>query len=296
MPDFYATSGATPLDQADGLRRMFAGRSTQLLCLVANPHVSFSGLVLDRIAGGLAAWGRRVLVVDAAASSPPPHELAQIDLSACLELIGPRTVYLPARGLPMQYVDTRGCASSFIDTLQRIAPQVDVILLHAEAQDLARVLKRRPERPMLLAADQPDSLKHAYASCKLLVQRCGLMTYHLLLAASAHSPRVGAIAASLSDCADQFLQAVLQHHALVDPAFDPSEPLDAALAALLQAQLSTRDSSAPGALTAEHSLAARQHAAREVTPSWAEADDSAGMHGGMPIGPSSMTLNRTVLI
>jgi flagellar biosynthesis protein FlhG len=300
MPDFYAPAGAAPQDQADGLRRLFAGRRTQLLPLVANPHVVFSGLVLDRIAAGLAAWGRRVLVVDAGATSPPPHELSQVDLSACMEMIGPRTLYLPARGLPMQYVDTRGCASRFIDILQSIAPQVDVILLHAEAQDLARVLKRRAERPILLAADQPDSLKHAYASCKLLVQRCGLMTYDLLLTASADSPRCHTIVSSLSGCADQFLQAVVQHHALVDPAFDPAEPLDDALTALLHAQLSPQE--VPGHRTAAPGLRpdVGQHFAAEATEAWAEDSADASLYGDMPVSrspsPSPMTLNRTAFL
>ena len=78
MRDFYATSAPMPLDQADGLRRLFAGRRRHVLPLAANPHVAFGGIVLDRLAAVLAAQGREVLVVDAASSSPLPHELAQV--------------------------------------------------------------------------------------------------------------------------------------------------------------------------------------------------------------------------
>jgi flagellar biosynthesis protein FlhG len=50
MHDFYASSRPAPLDQADGLRRMFAGRRRSVLPLVANPYAPFSGVVLDRLA------------------------------------------------------------------------------------------------------------------------------------------------------------------------------------------------------------------------------------------------------
>jgi flagellar biosynthesis protein FlhG len=238
MRDFYATSAPAPLDQADGLRRLFAGRRRHVLPLAANPHVAFSGLVLDRVASVLAATGRQVLVVDAAGASPQPHELARVELGACIEPIAPRVGYLPARGLPMAYVDTRGSAGGFIDAVQQAAPQAEVVLLHADGVDLARLFKHRAARPLLIGADHPESIKHAYANAKLLVRRCNLMTFDLLLAAAPNSPRAASIAASLAGCADNFLGAVMRHTALIDPAGDPAEPADAALGALLAAQLS----------------------------------------------------------
>ena len=237
MRDFYASSQPAPLDQAHGLRRLFAGRSHHVLPLVANPHVAFSGVVLDRLAAVYAAQGRQVLVVDASASSPLPQELAMLDLAAGIEPLSERVCYLAARGLPRSFVDTRGSASSFIDALHAVAPQAEVILLHADPLDLTRLFKRRCARPILLGADHPESIKHAYAACKLLVQRCALMSFDLLLAAAPCSPRAVPIAQSLADCADNFLGATLVHTALVDPAGDPGEPPDEALAPLLAAQL-----------------------------------------------------------
>ncbi len=247
MPDFYASSARMPLDQADGLRRMFAARQTRVLPLVANPHLPSASRLLDRLAEVLASQGLQVLVVDAGAQAPPPPELVQLDLAPCIEMISPRVAYLPARQLPLQYVDTRGCAASFIDALQQAWPQADVIVLHAEVLDLARLLKHRASRPLLLAGDDPESLKHAYASCKLLVQRCALMTYDLLLAASSHSPRLSSIAASLSGCADQFLGAVVRNCALVDPRLAAEDAGDAALLHLLHAQMQLDVTGGPGA-------------------------------------------------
>lgn len=221
MRDFYATSASVPLDQAEGLRQLFsgrAGRTRRVVALAANPHVAFGAAVLDRVAATLSCLGRQVLVVDAALSAPAPHELARIDLAAGIEPMMPGVAYLPARGLPLQYVDTRGTAARFVEALFEAVPSADVVLLHAEAAELARLLARTAARPLLMAADHPESLKHAYASCKLLMQRTRLATYDLLLAASARSPRILSIVASLRGCADSFLGALLHDWALIDPA------------------------------------------------------------------------------
>lgn len=254
MRDFYASAYGTasqrmPLDQADGLRRLFAGRRGDLLPICANPHVAFSAGVLDRLADVLAAQGREVLVVDAAATSPLPHELAVVDLTACVERVDTRVSYLPARGLPMAYVDTRGSAAGFIDALQQAAPQAEVVLLHADAGDLARILKQRDARPLLLGADHPESVKHAYASAKMLARRCELMTFDLLLVAAPDSPRASAIGRSLASCLENFLGALLRASAVIDPAGEPAAAADADLLHLLAAQCAAADDD-PGRLAA----------------------------------------------
>ncbi len=255
MPDFYSPSRGMPLaDQADGLRRMFSGRRTQLLALVANPQVPYCTTVLDRLATTLALEDHHVLVVDASNAAPDAPELAQVDLAACIERLSPQIDYVAARGLPQAYVDTRGCAGAFIDALHRVCPQADVIVLHAEATDLVRVLKRRACRPVLLAADNPESLKHAYGSCKLLVQRSGLMTFDLLLAAPENTHRAEAIAQNLAGCAEQFLGALLRNHVVMDPLSDPGLddvlPADNNLLQFLQAQLNLEPAGLQGSSAA----------------------------------------------
>ena len=258
MNDFYASSRPAPLDQAHGLRRMFAGRRQVVLPLVANPFVAFSGVVLDRMAAVLSAAGRKVLVVDASAGSPPPHELAALDLAACVSTVSPGIFYLPACGLPMTYVDTRGFADAFIEAVQRAAPQADVVLLHADAQDLVRIFKRRAARPVLLGSDHPDSIKHAYAGAKLLATRCSLMTFDLLLAAPPHSPRLASIGQSLTGCAETFLGATICHVAVMDPAGEPDSEPDKPLTQLLAAQMALDEAWAPAGLpTAQPAPTAR---------------------------------------
>jgi flagellar biosynthesis protein FlhG len=239
MHDFYLPAAA-PTDQADGLRRLFAGSQVQHLALVANPHVAFSSVVLERLTTVLGAMGLNTLVVDAADSSPAPHELAALDLGAAIETLSSQVSYLAARGLPLRHVDTRGSSAHLLDRLASAAPQARVLLVHAGAPDLARLFGRRAMRPMLLAADQPDSVTHAYAAMKLLVMRCALMSYDLLLAAAPAGRRVPAIAQSLASCADGFLGAALHDWVAIDPACDvrdsPSQGLHALVAAQLQPQ------------------------------------------------------------
>jgi flagellar biosynthesis protein FlhG len=91
---------------------------------------------------------------------------------------------------------------------------------------------------LLLGADHPESIKHAYAGAKLLATRCDLLTFDLVLATSPRSPRAAAIVQSLAGCAEAFLGALLVHHALIDPAAGAAgDAVDDELVRLLAAQL-----------------------------------------------------------
>ena len=128
--------------------------------VVANPHVEHHGAVLARLASVFAEQGLNTLVVDAADTAPEPGELAFIDLGACVEPLSPQLAYLAARGLPMQHVDTHGSCASFIPRMMNVVDDVDVVVIHAEARVLARMLGEQPLRPVLLASGaerEPDA-------------------------------------------------------------------------------------------------------------------------------------------
>jgi flagellar biosynthesis protein FlhG len=244
--DPYSTQA--PADQASGLRRLFAPVRRRLLPVAANPFLPSVPAVLELLAAALAAQGRRVLLVDAASTAPAPHETAMFDLAAGVEQLDAQVSYLAARGVPLAHVDTHGSAAAFVDAAFDAAPSCDVLLLHADPTDLARMLGQRAARPLLLGSDGPESIKQAYACSKLLAQRCGLMTFDLLMAASPRSRRVGAIVERLASCADTFLGAVLHDWAVVDPLTDPRALQDADLARLLTAQLNLDDGGRPAAV------------------------------------------------
>jgi hypothetical protein len=237
MHDILHSPTASPADQAHGLRRLFAGAQPRHIAVVANPHVAFSSVVLERLTTVLGTMGLNTLVVDAADSSPAPHELAALDLRACVEPLSAQVSYLAARGLPLRHVDTRGSSAHFLDRLRAAAPQASVLLVHAGAGDLARLFTRRALRPVLLAADHPESLTHAYAAMKLLAMRCALMSFDLLLAAPPSGVRVPRIAERLASCAENFLGAALCDWVAIDPACDVRDPPGAALTRLVAAQL-----------------------------------------------------------
>lgn len=214
----FLDSDSTPLpDQAAGLRRLFAASRTRFVAVAANPDVAFAGLALERLAQACAAPGQQqVLVVDAARGTT--HEMAALDLPACIERFDERLSYLAARGLPLQHVDARGSCERFLDALADAAPDAGVVIVHADAAELGRLFARRAPRPLLLAADHPASVTAAYANMKLLSQRFGLMAFDLLLVAAANSPRTQRIAEQLALTADRFAGAALHDWAAIDPA------------------------------------------------------------------------------
>jgi len=220
-----------PLDQADGLRRMFAHTRVRFIPVVSNPHVAFGGVLLERLCTAFAEHGRRTLVVDASERAAEPNDLAPIDLAGCIETLSPTVSYLAARGLPLRHVDATGSTSAFLTALADAAPSAEVVLVHAPASDLCRLFSRTKDavRPLLLADDRPASVTHAYAALKLLTQRGGMMVHDLLLGAAPHSPRTERIAQQIATCADTFLGALLRDWAPVDPASDASEPPTPAL-------------------------------------------------------------------
>ena len=233
----YAPTSAVPLDQAHGLRQMFACPRQHLVPLVHNPHVAFGGVAMERLCAAFAERQLATLVVDAADTASIPNELASVDLSACIETLSSKVSFLAARGLPMRWLDARGTSAGFLNALTDAAPRSDVVLVHASASDLARLFSGRMPRPLLLAADQPDSLTHAYASMKLLSQRLGVMAFDLLLAAQGPSSRMARIADRLARCADRFLGAALGDWAAVDPTGADHLPPEPALARLAAGQL-----------------------------------------------------------
>jgi flagellar biosynthesis protein FlhG len=214
-----------PPDQAHGLRRLFAASKVRFVPVVSNPEVAGAGILLEGLCAAFSELGLRTLVVDAGEQSPAPSELAQVDLSNCIERLSKQVCYLAARGLPMRYLNAHGSAVAFLEAVADAAPEVDVILLHASAGELARIVSQREVRPLLLADSDPRSVTHAYGGMKWLTQRAGLMVYSLLMACHPQLRVATRIAQQLNSCADGFLGAVLRDWACLDPKASANAPL-----------------------------------------------------------------------
>ena len=221
MPGLH--SRPAPLDQADGLRRLFAHARVRFVPVVSNPHVAFGGVLLERLCTAFAEHGKHTLVVDAGERSPLHAEMATMELSECIETLSSQVSYLAARTLPIKFVDTHGSTASFLQMAADAAPYADVVLIHASASDICRLFAKSEARPLLLADDRPQSVTHAYAAMKQMTQRAGLVVHDLMLSAAPASPRAERIAMQIATCADDFLGAVLRDWVQIDPATDARE-------------------------------------------------------------------------
>ena len=224
-------------DQAAGLRRLFTRSAPCFVPLVANPQVGgFGGVVLERLTTTFALGRVPVLLVDAASNSPVPSDLSVLELGGCIERLDEHTHYLAARGLPRRHVDSRGSAHGLLGALMQAAPGAAAVVVHADPTDLVRVFHDTAVRPLLLTGDRVESVKHAYAAAKLLVQRARLAHFDLLMCAAA-SRHARAVRTSLTNCLEGFIGAVLHGFAQIDPATDVAEPPSDELRNLLGDQL-----------------------------------------------------------
>lgn len=210
-----------PVDQAQGLRQMFASRVLRFVPVVANASAGCGGLVLERLCAAYASFGLHTLVVDASDQARPPGELAEFDLSEGVEALSSLISYMPARGLPLRFVDARGSCSSLLDTLADASPQSDVVLVHASASELVRLFGERAQglnlRPLVFTNDLAEGLRDAYAAVKVLSQRGRWMAYDLLVCATARSQQAAPVAERLARCADDFLGVAQRDWQLLDP-------------------------------------------------------------------------------
>ena len=210
-----------PVDQAAGLRQMFATRSLRFVPVVANAGARCGGLVLERLCTAYASIGLHTLVVDASDQARPPCELAEFDLAEGIEHLSDGVSYMPARGLPLKHVDVRGHCDSLLDAIAEASPQSDIVLVHASANELVRLFGQRARghnlRPLIFMNDLAEGLRDAYAAVKVLAQRGGWMAYDLLVCASATSRQAQAVADRLAHCSDAFLGAAQRDWQLLDP-------------------------------------------------------------------------------
>jgi flagellar biosynthesis protein FlhG len=195
--------------------------------------------------------------------------MALVDLGQCVERLTPQIAYLAARGLAVRFVDAAGSTRAFLERAAEAAPGCNVVVVHASASELCRMLARRHHEsfdgsdapsPIVLAEDRPASVTHAYASMKLLAERAGIVVSELVLGAAPSSPRAERIAAKLASCADHFFAGVLRDWARVDPAGDPCDPPGDDLRRIVAARF------AQDAAVRDFSHVLEHHTARSVAP------------------------------
>lgn len=226
-----AAARAMPIDQAQGLRRLFSGHRLRWVPVASNPHLACGGLLLERLCAAFGAHGASTLVVDGAETAQAADASALTHLPRLIEPLSSQVAYLAVRGLPARCVDADGFTSAFLDVVGDAAAGADVVLVHASAAELARLFSRHDARhagrgdiyPLLLCDDRPASVTHAYAALKVLALRASRVVHDVLLAAAPDSPRAPRIADQLAACAELYLQATVRHALRVDPAADAGD-------------------------------------------------------------------------
>lgn len=208
-------------DQAHGMRQMFAAKTLHFVPLASNPQVIFGGVVLERLCAAFAAFGLKTLVFDAGERARAPAELSLFDLSEGIETLSAHVKYMPARGLPLKSVDARGDSGELIDLLAMAANDVDVVILHASASELVRLLGARAKgynlRPLVFTDESPAGMTQAYTAIKIMAQRGPWVSHDLLVCAERDSSRGEKIAQRLAQCADSFLHAAQHAHLQINP-------------------------------------------------------------------------------
>lgn len=231
-------------DQAAGLRRLFAA-SRRIVALASGPTLNASGVAVERLASALASQGRHVFVVDAGDTSPPVPESAVWGLGSAIERLAANLAYLPARGLLRRCIDVHGSSACLLDEFARAQPHADVLLVHAGAMDLVRLLKGHALRPVVACSDDLDGVKEAYATVKLLAQRAAWVTFDLLVMGERGDVPARRIADALASCAERHAGSTLRAWTALNPRVDPRCEPEAALRALVSGHVD--DGSFPGA-------------------------------------------------
>ena len=200
---------------------MFSTRVLRFVPVVSNPQVIFAGVILERLCAAYAGYGLRSLVVDAGERARPPSELANFDLSEGVETLSEHVCYLPGKGLPLRHVDAQGNSGALVDALADAAPHVDVVILHAPASELVRVLGQRSRghnvRPLVFTDENAAGITHAYAAVKVMAQRARWMAYDLVVCAGPGSRAGAQIAQRMAHCADSFLGAAQHDGQVINP-------------------------------------------------------------------------------
>lgn len=233
MHSSFGSSGSRarpPVDQAQGLRQMFAARVLRFIPVVANSRSGCGGLVLERLCAAYAKFGLNTLVFDAGEHARSPSELVAFDLTEGIERLSSQVSYMAARGLPLRHADSRGSCASLLPALADASPRSDVVLVHASASELVRLFAKPSRdiclRPLVFTNDMAEGLTDAYAAVKILTQRGGWMSYDLLVCAPLESAQAEPVAQRLSRCVDDFLGVAQRRAYQLDPHEDANTDPD----------------------------------------------------------------------
>jgi MinD-like ATPase involved in chromosome partitioning or flagellar assembly len=249
-------------DQAAGLRSLFARRRPSLL-IVAGDDASKAAVAVH-FAREAAAGGRATVLIDGtpgdiamACNLSCRYELAHVltsdkPLADVLRALTPHLLVLPAARALSRFGSftadeesrlgeafSTGIAQA-LATAGAAETQVDLIVVNAGAMQAVRAVEAfgRDARVVLVARDQPGSLRGAYVELKALSQVPGLENFEIVVPRFTDDAATGVAFTNLSNAARRFLDIELTDGGTLTVA-PPREP------AVIGARVTTPTRAAP---------------------------------------------------
>ncbi len=224
-------------DQAAGLRSLFAhtrANSRPSLLIVTGSDAN-KGAIAAHFARAAAATGRATVLIDGSAGQVATacgtscrYELAHVlagdkPLADVVKVLTPHLLLLPAaRALSrfgsfsadeesrLSQVFATGIAQAFASVGTEDV-QVDLIVVNAEPGEAARAVEAfgRDARVVMVASDQSDSLRGAYAEMKSLSQGHAIENFEIVVPESGDASNSGIVFTNLANAARRFLDIEL---------------------------------------------------------------------------------------
>jgi flagellar biosynthesis protein FlhG len=210
LPDSFGACG----DQAAGLRRLFGGRSPQVIAFASGREACGRTTLLVQSAAALAAAGHGVVIIDE--NQAADNAIAAFGLSARYDLLhvlhGDRTLHQVAlAAAPLIRIVPAARAARDLDHPPRAGEEGLAVRLHACVNELQRgagfvLIDTATKRsghlsPLALAARhvavvvaaQGAAITHAYALIKRLAQECGRDDFQMIITRAKHHDEAKAI-------------------------------------------------------------------------------------------------------
>lgn len=212
-------------DQAEGLRRLFAGDFVRAVAVAGGQGGVGKTQVTMNLAVMLARRGRRVLVMDGqdgqggvegALGVKAPYSLSHVirgerSLEEVL-IEGPGSIaIMPAgRGVPALAGLDRSRQEHLLQSFARLSSLFDVVLMDAGTGSNRSSFSLAAQEIVMVVTDQPDSLTDAYGLVKSLSRNFARRHYHVLVNKADSAREARAIFAKMAEVAGRFLDVSLE--------------------------------------------------------------------------------------
>ncbi len=215
------------LDQASGLRRLFARRALRVLPVASESSDAGATRFVVNLAAALSRMGWQPIVLDGRDDGVagflglrPTLELADL-LTAdhrfervVLNSHAGFSILPAAQGLPMLGADPRA-ADAVFSALASLGRGFEVALVHGDGATLGPLLGRRIAETTLVCGPADEDLTATYARLKALVTSYGMSRFRVVFDRAASAAETAMRHRRLATVAQRYLSASVEYGGLV---------------------------------------------------------------------------------